>query len=105
MEKIEEEAEQPDGPQRPKPQKESSEDRAKNNLMQIAFAGEAYFLDNPKAKEVTYKTLLKEEFVYEMRPALGETYDGLKVLRVGGKLSVKLSNGKAVEYEYPAVTD
>ena len=72
----------------------------KNNLEQIAFSGQTYFIDNPKAKEVTYETLVKEELIFDLDPVAGESYKGLTLKRDGGELSVKLRGGDAVTLKY-----
>ena len=96
----------PRGKGHPKKQeKEDPSEKIESNLQQIAFAGEAYFLDHPKEKEVGYATLIKGGFLFEVVPVNGEEYKALKLKRGGGKLSVSPKEGAAITHEYPAVTD
>jgi hypothetical protein len=91
-----------------RPQKESDEspeEKISSNLEQIAFAGEAYFLDKPKEKEVTYAGLIKAGFLFEVTPVAGEDYKALVLKRTGGKIAVKTKSGAAISQDYPAVTD
>lgn len=80
-------------------------DKIKSNLQQIAFAGEAYFLDHPKDKTVTYSALVKNEFLFDIPPVDSEDYKSITLKRVGGKIVVKPASGPAINFEYPAVTD
>jgi hypothetical protein len=77
----------------------------RNNLQQIAFAAQTWFIDNPEAKEVTYEQLVAAELLFEISPANGESYKSLTLQRSGGRLSVSLKEGESVGYSYPAVTD
>ena len=76
-----------------------------NNLRQIAFSAQSYFIDNPSASEVSYGKLLSEDLLYDLEPLSGESYKGLKLLRKGGTLSVKTEDGETVTLPYPPVTD
>ena len=85
--------------------KEDPRDKIQSNLQQISFAGEAYFLDHPKEKEVTYAGLIKGGFLFEVTPVDGEDYKPLKLKRNGGKLSVTPKSGESISQNYSAVTD
>ncbi len=77
----------------------------KNNLQQIAFAAQTYFIDNPNAKEVTYEALVKAELIFDLDPVSGETYKGLTLERDGGELSVKIEGGDSISLKYQATAD
>jgi len=77
----------------------------RSNLQQVAFAAQTWFIDNPSAKEVTYEQLVAAELLFDITPAFGEQYKGLKLSRTGGRVSVKLKDGDDVSFAYPAVTD
>lgn len=77
----------------------------RNNLQQIAYSAQTYFLDNPKAKEVTYEKLISTELLFKLDPVAGESYKGLTVKRAGGSLSVKGKSGESVSLTYAPVTD
>ncbi len=77
----------------------------KNNLQQIAFAAQTYFIDNPKAKEVTCEALVKAELMFDLDPVSGEVYKGLTLKRGGGELSVKLKGGDSISLKYQATAD
>ena len=77
----------------------------KNNLQQIAFSAQTYFIDNPKAKEVTYEALVKAELIFDLDPVAGEAYKGLTLKRGGGELSVKLKGGDSISLKYQATKD
>jgi len=85
--------------------KEDPSEKIQSNLQQISFAGEAYFLDHPKEKEVTYAGLIKGGFLFEITPVDGEDYKALKLKRNGGKLSVTSKSGEPITQDYSAVTD
>ena len=85
--------------------KEDPRDKIQSNLQQVSFAGEAYFLDHPKEKEVTYAGLIKGGFLFEITPVDGEDYKALKLKRNGGKLSVTPKSGESISQDYSAVTD
>lgn len=85
--------------------KEDPSEKIQSNLQQISFAGEAYFLDHPKEKEVTYAGLIKGGFLFEITPVDGEDYQALKLKRNGGKLSVTPKSGEPITQDYSAVTD
>lgn len=74
----------------------------KNNLQQIAFSAQTYFIDNPKENEVTYETLVKKELIFDLDPVSGESYKGLTLKRGGGELSVKTKGGDAISFKYEA---
>lgn len=83
-----------------------SPDRAvKNNLQQIAFAAQTYFIDNPKQNSVTYEALVKAELIFDLDPVAGESYKGLTLKRAGGEISVKTKGGDSVSVKYQATTD
>ena len=84
---------------------EAPDNTVKNNLQQIAFSAQTWFIDHPKDKEVTYETLVKNELIFELDPVAGESYKGLTLKRAGGELSVKLKGGAALTHKYQAVTD
>ncbi len=84
---------------------EDPREKIQSNLQQISFAGEAYFLDHPKEKEVTYAGLIKGGFLFEITPVDGEDYKALKLKRNGGKLSVTPKSGEPITQDYSAVTD
>ncbi len=77
----------------------------RNNLEQIAFAAQSYFVDCPDAAEVSYEQLIEAELLFRLEPLSGESYKGLKLKKTGGNLSVKRSGGDAVSHEYGPVTD
>lgn len=77
----------------------------KNNLQQIAYSAQTYFLDNPKAKEVTYEKLISTELLFKLDAVSGESYKGLSIKRAGGTLSVKTGDGDAISLTYAPVTD
>ena len=77
----------------------------RNNLQQIAFAAQSYFVDRPEATEVSYEQLIEAELLFRLEPVSGETYKGLKLKKTGGTLSVKPSGGEAVGHKYGPVTD
>ena len=85
--------------------KEAPAKGVKNNLQQIAFSGQTYFIDNPKEKEVTYETLVKSELIFDLDPVSGESYKGLTLKRGGGELSVKLKGGDSISLKYQATSD
>jgi hypothetical protein len=74
----------------------------KSNLQQIAFSAQTYFIDNPKEKEVSYETLVKNELIFDLDPVAGESYKGLTLKRGGGELSVKVKGGDAITFKYQA---
>jgi hypothetical protein len=77
----------------------------KNNLQQIAFAAQTWFIDHSGDREVTYETLVKNELIFELDPVSGESYKGLTLKRAGGEISVKLEGGGSISHKYQAVTD
>lgn len=77
----------------------------KNNLQQIAFSAQTYFIDNPKAMEVTYEALVKAELIFDLDPVAGESYKGLTLKRGGGELSVKIRGDDAITLKYQAAED
>jgi hypothetical protein len=77
----------------------------KNNLQQIAFSAQTYFIDNPKAKEVTYEELVKAELIFDLDPVAGESYKGLTLKRAGGEISVKTKAGDAITHKYQASSE
>lgn len=77
----------------------------KNNLQQIAYSAQTYFLDNPKAKEVTYEKLISSELLFKLDAVSGESYKGLIIKRAGGSLSVKNTDGESITQTYQPVTD
>jgi len=84
---------------------EAPDKAVKNNLQQIAFAAQTWFIDHPDNKEVSYETLVKNELIFELDPVSGETYKGLTLQRTGGEISVKLKSGGSVTHKYQSVTD
>lgn len=91
-------------------EKETEPDRGatrtiRNNLQQIVFAAQSWFIDNPSAKEVTYEKLVEAELLFELDPVAGEAYKGLTITRKGGSLSVKTKDGDSVSLNYAPVTD
>lgn len=102
----EDDDEEPAPRPRPKIEKKvNPQEKVADNLAQIAFAAEAYFLDNPKQKEVTYGGLIKEGFLFEVLPVAGENYKEIVLKRSGGKLNVTLKSGDVISHTYSAVTD
>jgi hypothetical protein len=85
--------------------KAKPEEKIKNNLEQIAFASEAYFLDHPKEKTVTYAGLIKGGFLFEVTSVSGEDYKALTLKRSGGKISVQTKSGTSINHSYQAVSD
>ncbi|MES2705602.1 MAG: hypothetical protein V4726_03265 [Verrucomicrobiota bacterium] len=77
----------------------------KNNLQQITYSAQTYFLDNPKAKEVTYEKLIGTELLFKLDPVAGESYKGLTVKRAGGSLTVKTGDKESISLSYQPVTD
>jgi hypothetical protein len=77
----------------------------RGNLQQIAFAAQSYFVDLPEATEVSYEQLIEAELLFRLEPISGETYQGLKLKKTGGTLSVKPSSGEAVGHKNGPVTD
>ena len=77
----------------------------KNNLQQIAFSAQTYFIDNPKAKDVSYEALVKAELIFDLDPVAGESYKGLTLKRTGGEISVKTKSGDAIRFKYQAASD
>ncbi len=77
----------------------------KNNLQQISFAAQTWFIDHPGDKEVTYETLVKNELIFELDAVAGESYKGLTLKRAGGEISVKLKSGGSISHKYQSVTD
>lgn len=101
-----EEEEEPAPRPRPKVEKKvNPQEKVADNLAQIAFAAEAYFLDHPKEKTVTYAGLIKGGFLFEVAPVAGESYKEIVLKRSGGKLSVTLKSGDVISHPYTAVTD
>jgi hypothetical protein len=84
---------------------EAPDKAVKNNLQQIAFAAQTWFIDHPGDKEVTYETLVKNELIFDLDPVSGESYKGLTLKRAGGELSVKLKGGASISHKYQSVTD
>ncbi len=84
---------------------EPADKAVKNNLQQIAFAAQTYFIDNPKQKTVTYEALVKAELIFDLDPVMGESYKGLSLKREGGGLSVKTKGGGSVSVKYEATSD
>ena len=88
---------------------EASPDEAaesiRNNLQQIAFAAQSYFVDRPEATEVSYEQLIEAELLFRLEAVDGESYKGLKLKKTGGTLSAKRSGGDAVSHKYGPVTD
>ncbi len=77
----------------------------RNNLQQISFAAQTWFLDHADAKEVSYEQLIEGELIFRLDAVKGESYKGLKVKKAGGTLTVKLSDGGSVTQKYGPVTD
>ena len=77
----------------------------RNNLEQIAFAAQSYFVDRPDAAEVSYEQLIEAELLFQLEAISGESYKGLKLKKTGGTLSVKPSGRDAVSHKYGPVTD
>lgn len=102
---LEERAERPRVEEREENAPEASGKAVKNNLQQIAFAAQTYFIDNPKAKSVTYETLVKEELIFDLDAVAGESYKGLTLKRGGGEISVKTEDGESISLKYQATTD
>ncbi len=96
-------------PPTPSAEDEDAPDEAgesiRNNLQQIAFAAQSYFVDRPEAAEVSYEQLIEAELLFRLEAVNGETYKGLKLKKTGGTLSVKRSGGDAVGHKYGPVTD
>ncbi len=89
----------------PEPNKEGGEAAIKeirNNLQQIAFSAQTYFLENKKETEVSYETLVKKELIFELDSVAGETYKGLTLDRDGGELKVKTKSGESISLKYKA---
>ncbi len=106
MEKAREKVEERARPAQPREDAAEAPAKAvKNNLQQIAFAAQTYFLDNPKANEVTYEALVKAELIFDLDPVAGEAYKGLTLKRGGGELSVKLKGGDSISLKYQAAQD
>ncbi len=89
----------------PPASKVKPEEKMQNNLEQIAFAAEAYFLDHPKEKEVTCEGLIKGGFLFEVTPLAGENYTELTLKRSGGTLTIRPQNGAAIKHVYEPVSD
>ena len=85
--------------------KEAPAKAVKNNLQQIAFSAQTWFIDNPKEKEVTYEALVKAELIFDLDAVAGESYKGLTLKRGGGELSVKLKGGDSISLKYKATAD
>ncbi len=77
----------------------------RNNLQQIAFAAQTWFLDRTEGNEVSYEQLVAAELLFRIEPVDGESYKGLKFKRGGGTATVKLPNGAEVSRRYGPVTD
>jgi hypothetical protein len=84
---------------------ESPAKAVKNNLQQIAFAAQTYFIDNPKQKEVTYEALVKAELIFDLDPVAGESYKGLTLKRSGGEIRVKTTGGDDIGFKYQATDE
>ncbi|MES2466607.1 MAG: hypothetical protein V4675_04845 [Verrucomicrobiota bacterium] len=99
----------PAKPPTPAAEDEASPDEAvesiRNNLQQIAFAAQSYFVDRPEATEVSYDQLIEAELLFRLEAVDGESYKGLKLKKTGGTLSAKRSGGDAVSHKYGPVTD
>lgn len=105
-----EETEPADKPAAPKPAPSpapagASAKTIRNNLQQIVYSAQTYFLDNPKAKEVTYEKLISTELLFKLDAVAGESYKGLTIKRAGGSVSVKTKSGDPVSLSYQPVTD
>ncbi|RYD38532.1 MAG: hypothetical protein EOP86_00555 [Verrucomicrobiaceae bacterium] len=77
----------------------------RNNLQQIVYSAQTYFLDNPKAKDVTYEKLISTELLFKLDAVSGESYKGLTIKRAGGSVSVKTKSGDPISLSYQPVTD
>jgi hypothetical protein len=105
------EARKPEDAARPEAEPEPGEAHAgdaeaiRNNLQQIAFAAQTWFLDRAEGNEVSYEQLLEAELLFRIEPVGGESYKGLKFKRGGGTTTVKLPNGTEVSRRYGPVTD
>lgn len=77
----------------------------RNNLQQIAFAAQSFFVDRPNAAEVTYEQLLDAELLFKLDPVSGESYQGLKLQKSGGTLTLKLPGGGTLTQKYGPATD
>ena len=84
---------------------ESGPQDIRSNLQQIAFAAQSYFVEKADATEVTYEQLIEAELLFKMEPVNGESYQGLKLKKTGGTLTVKLQRGSTVSQTYGPVTD
>ncbi|MDB6070688.1 MAG: hypothetical protein JWL81_1859 [Verrucomicrobiales bacterium] len=77
--------------------------RIRNNLQQITFAAQAWFLDNPDEAEVSFDQLIKAELLFRPEPVAGESYQKLTLKRTGGTLSVTLKSGGSLSRDYGPV--
>ena len=84
---------------------DDSHKAVRNNLQQIAFAAQSYFVDGPQSAEVTYEQLIEAELLFKLDPVSGESYKGLQLKKTGGTLSLKLPGGGTVTQTYGPVTD
>ncbi len=79
----------------------SQEKAVKNNLRQLAAARDQYFLENG-VDTCAYADLVgagPNHYIRKLEPVAGENYSAL-TFRNGEALSVELSDGRVVEYDY-----
>ena len=77
----------------------------RNNLQQIAFAAQSYFVDHAQSSEVSYEQLIEAELLFRLEPSAGESYQGLKLKKSGGTLSLKMPHSGTVTQKYGPVTE
>lgn len=75
----------------------SQEKAVLNNLRQLSAAADQYYLENGKSEATLEDLVGPDKFVKVLRPVAGEDYSTL-VFRQGEPLSVRLSNGRVVNY-------
>ena len=75
----------------------------RNNLQQIAFAAQSYFVDHPQSAEVSYEQLIEAELLFRLEPTAGESYQGLKLKKAGGIVTLKTPHNGTISQKYGPV--
>lgn len=78
----------------------SQEKAVRNNLRQIASAGQQYMLETGENRVTMAELLGPDKYITELIPVAGESYDDIVITFETYTISVILANGQIVSYEF-----
>lgn len=78
---------------------QAKETAVMNNLRMIASAGQRYILETGES-QVSYGELIEAGYFMDLEPVAGEDYTGLTIELETSEISVELSTGEIVTYEF-----